>query len=452
MAFYQRILVASWGIFLLTMAISLSAVHFAPGSDESADKRIVARLVQQVARDLSAGLAEDPDNAVEALLTRQNLSLAPLLEIYVIDPAGDDVLARALPRRIAEVYTGKRQHSSPMLHVDSPDLRGYTIIGDDQFFPLAQVLVRPGGRTFMLAVGLAVSALISILLARFIVLPVRRIREAGRRVADGDLSVRVAHTVGNRSDDIASLARDFDRMTEQVEGLLQDQQRLMRDVSHELRSPLARLLALISIARQRAAADDAPASTEQLDRMERELDRVDELISSILAFAQLDHADALHRQPIDLVDLLENVVDDASLEAHAEGKEVQLLAGSEPLVMPLDGAIASAFENVVRNAVRHTAPDSRVEVSIARTDAGVTVTVDDQGPGVPPEAITQLFAPFFRVEEGRGTRSGSGGLGLAIAERCMRLHGGAIAAVNRPEGGLRVTMSLPRAAEAASAG
>ncbi|MEM9384445.1 MAG: ATP-binding protein [Pseudomonadota bacterium] len=443
MAFYQRIMIASWGIFLLTMAIALSAAHFAPRTDESpSTQRLVTRLVQQVARDLSAGLAQDPSSAVEQLLTRQSLGLSPILDIYVIDPQGQDVLARPLPRRVAEVYKGERAHSSPGLHVNTEGLAGYTVIGDDQLFPLAQVLVRPGGRYFILGVALVVSALISVLLARFIVLPVRRIREAGRRVADGDLSVRVAHTVGNRSDDIASLARDFDRMTEQVEGSLLDQQRLMRDVSHELRSPLARLLALISIARQRAAVDDS-ASATQLDRMEHELNRVDELISSILVFAKLDSAQQLHKQPVDLVDLLENVVDDASLEAHAQGKEVQLLTSPDQLVMPLDSEIASAFENVVRNAVRHTPPGSPVEVAIARSADGVCVTVDDQGTGVPADVLPQLFAPFFRVEEGRRTRSGSGGLGLAIAERSVRLHGGDIVAGNRPEGGLRVTITLP---------
>ncbi len=440
MAFYQRILLATWGVFLLTAAIVLITAQFLPEGDlYRKEQHLAASLVQQVAEDLRGSLARDPATAVEQLLTRQTLDLSPILVIYVVDDQGRDILDRSVPRRVGAIARGEREHPTQGMRVATSDLGGYAVVGDNLLFPLARVLARPGGRTFMMSVALAVSALISILLARFIVLPVRRIREAGQRVADGDLSVRVAHTVGNRSDDIASLARDFDRMTERVENLLKEQQRLMRDVSHELRSPLARLLALISIARQRVE----PAQAQQFDRMERELGRVDELIGSILSFAQLDGSQQLHRQPVDLVDLLENVVADASLEGQAGEKELRLQAPDQ-LVLPLDtGVIVRAFENVIRNAVRHSPAGAPVDVTVSHSGDQVRVVVEDRGEGVPAEALQQLFAPFFRVEEGRGTQAGSGGLGLAIAERSVRLHGGTIAAANRASGGLQVTIVLP---------
>jgi two-component system sensor histidine kinase CpxA len=300
-------------------------------------------------------------------------------------------------------------------------------------------LFRPGARGLLIGFWLMVGVAVSLLLARFIVLPVRRLQSAGQKVAAGDLSVRVAHTVGNRTDDIARLARDFDLMTERVDGLLQSQQRLMRDVSHELRSPLARLQALLSIARQKADA----AGAEQIDRMEAELERLDRLIGDILAFSRLEAKEAISRHPTDIVDLVQNIVDDASIEAQAAGKQIRMHGPTRCLIDVDSGLIQRAVENVVRNALRHTAEGTAVNVSIDNDARYVRIVTDDQGPGVPEEAIAKLFEPFFRVEQSRSTRSGGGGIGLAIAERSIRLHGGSIRARNRKDGGLSIAIALP---------
>jgi two-component system sensor histidine kinase CpxA len=306
--------------------------------------------------------------------------------------------------------------------------------------PMFRVLVQPGARLLMITFAVLVSAAVSVVLARFVVLPVRRLREAGQQVAEGDLTARVAPTVGSRKDDIAELARDFDAMTERVQALLESQQRLMRDVSHELRSPLARLQALLSIARQKLdGAEGVP-----LDRMERELERLDDLIGEILSYALLEAKGGIDRRRTDLIDLVQNIVDDADVEGQQTGKHIRLRGPATCMVDVDTGLIQRAVENVVRNALKHTAAQTTVEVTIAERPASVEIVVRDRGPGVPEVALEKLFDSFYRVEDARGTRSGSGGIGLAIAERSVRLHGGTIRAANCPDGGLRIEMTLPR--------
>jgi two-component system sensor histidine kinase CpxA len=325
------------------------------------------------------------------------------------------------------------------LLVRDKDLEGYVVVGYKAHFPMREVLMRPGGRGLLAVFLVAVSAIVSFMLARFIVLPVRRLRLAEQKVASGDLSVRVAHTVGNRTDDIARLAQDFDVMAEQVGALLQSQKRMMRDVSHELRSPLARLHALLSIAHQSADSQGAV----QIERMEMELERLDDLIGEILAFSRLESKAGIQRHPTDIVDLVQNIVDDSSLEAQAVGKGIHL-DGPERIVVHVDsGLIQSAVENVIRNALKYSADNTPVEITVIAQKDWVSIVIDDRGPGVPEDAIDKIFQPFYRVEDSRSTRSGSGGIGLAIADRSVRLHGGTITAENRAGGGLRVKISLP---------
>jgi two-component system sensor histidine kinase CpxA len=236
------------------------------------------------------------------------------------------------------------------------------------------------------------------------------------------------------------LARDFDVMTERVDALMQSQQRLMRDVSHELRSPLARLQALLSIARQKADAEHA----EQIDRMESELERLDELIGQILVFSRLEIQDAIVRRPTDIVDLARNIVDDASIEAQVAEKHIQM-NGPERCVIDLDsGLVQSALENVLRNALRYTPPGMSVDVSILEEAHDIRVVVDDHGPGIPEDALESVFEPFFRVADSEYSHSSGGGIGLAIAKRGIELHQGSITANNREDGGLRVEMVLPK--------
>lgn len=452
MSFFWRIFLSTWAIVLIAILVTLWAVSWLPKRESSSNGDYAGfreQMVTFIARELRSRLAEDPTTAGQLLSKEHALDFSPLLVIYVVDPEGNEVLGRPLPAAVADVHRmfiraeGVPPAGSSRVHVRTDGLGGFKVIGYEGYFLMSDVLMRPGGRGLLLALMLVVSAAVSVMLARFIVLPVQKLRVAGQRVADGDLSVRVAPSVGSRTDDIARLAHDFDVMTGRVEALLQSRQRLMRDVSHELRSPLARLQALLAISRRTADAE----GKERIDRMEREIERLDELIGEILAYARLETQERIAPRPTDIVDLVQNIVDDASLEGQSAGKEIRL-QGPPRCLLDLDsGLIQSAIENVLRNAMKHTADGTTVEVTIVEEPGRLRIVIDDHGPGVPPDAIDKIFEPFFRVEESRGTTIGSGGIGLAIAERSVRLHSGTMTASNREGGGLRVEMVLPNGHE-----
>jgi two-component system sensor histidine kinase CpxA len=448
MSFFWRIFLSAWAIVLITILVTPWAASWLPNHDSSSngdDTGFHEQMVTLIASELRGYLAEDPATAGQLLTKEHVLDFPPMLAIYVVDPEGNEVLGRPLPAAVADVdrmsqrAEGVLPAGSSRVHVRTDGLGGYKVIGYEGYFPVSNVLIRPGGRGLLLALMLVVSAAVSVMLARFIVLPVQKLRMAGQKVADGDLSVRVAPSVGSRTDDIARLAHDFDVMTGRVNALLQSKQRLMRDVSHELRSPLARLQALLSISRQTADA----GGMERIVRMERELERLDELIGEILAYTRMETQEGITPRPTDIVDLVQNIVDDASLEGQTAGKEIRL-QGPQRCLLDLDsGLIQSAIENVIRNAMKYTADGTTVDVTIVEEPGRLRVVIDDYGPGVPPDAIDKIFEPFFRVDESRNTTTGSGGIGLAIAERSVRLHGGTMMASNREAGGLRVEMVLP---------
>lgn len=445
--FFWRIFLSAWAIVLIATALTFWVADLLPDGDSRVGgSRFTAQMVTLLAQQLRRELAIDPATAVDNLVEEYVLDFTPVLEIYVLNPSGEDVLGRALPGSVARYVESRGKQSGGSivqefshLHVRGNGLDGYLVVGHEGLFPMGRMLMRPGIRWLLLAFALVASVVVSLMLTRFIVLPIRRLQLAGQQVAAGDLSVRVAHTVGDRTDDIARLAHDFDVVTERVEALLESQQRLMRDVSHELRSPLARLRALLSIARQRAGDADAP----QIDRMETEIERLDELIGEILTYSRLETQDHVTRHATDIVDLVQNVVFDAELEGLEADKQIRLDAPASLLLELDSGLIQRAVENIIRNALKYTGKGTTITVRILEETDGARVTVDDQGPGVPPDAIGQIFEPFFRVGDSRSTQSGSGGIGLAIAERSIRLHGGSMTARNRDGGGLRIEIVLP---------
>jgi two-component system sensor histidine kinase CpxA len=270
--------------------------------------------------------------------------------------------------------------------------------------------------------------------------PVRTLQTAARRFADGDLAVRVS---GNpelqRGDELAELAGEFDRMASRIQALVTSQQQLLADISHELRSPLARLSLALDLARRRL-----DAAAPEHARIEREVQRLDELIERLLTLASLQGRHEHPRESIDLQELVRDVARDASFEARAANREVAVSAECAATVRGTRHLLRSAIENVVRNAVRHTAEHTTVAISLACDDAGrVAVIVRDRGPGVPAEALDRLFDPFFRVDDARDRERGGVGLGLAIARQAMAAHGGTARAENDPAGGLVVRLELP---------
>jgi two-component system sensor histidine kinase CpxA len=268
---------------------------------------------------------------------------------------------------------------------------------------------------------------------------VTKLRAATQELARGNLSARVAPAFGNRRDELAALATDFDQMAEQIETLVNGQRRLLGDISHELRSPLARLNVALELARQRAGAEAATA----LQRIEREAEMLNEMIGQLLALTRLEtHTDAVEKSSFDLVQLVREIVDDAEYEARNRNRSVQFDSPESCNILGNEQLLRRAIENVVRNAVQYTAEGTAIEVKLECGEQAV-ITVRDHGPGVPAETLDKLFRPFYRVDEARDRNSGGTGLGLAIAERAVRLHGGTVEAANLSTAGLLVTITLP---------
>lgn len=275
-------------------------------------------------------------------------------------------------------------------------------------------------------------------IARHVTAPLFRLRSAASSIAEGRLDTRVGGVLGQRRDEIAGLALDFDRMAGRIESLLTGQKNLLGDVSHELRSPLARLNVALSLARS-AGREELP---EHLDRIQLEARRLDTLISQLLTLSRIDSGvHAGERAPINLGNLVQEVASEADFEARASGRRVTLDCAETCTIAGSEEVIRSAVENVLRNAVRYTGEGTAVEVALRREESRAVLRIRDHGAGVPAALLPEIFLPFRRAEI---TTNGAG-LGLAITERAVKAHGGSVIAENSPHGGLVVRMEFPAA-------
>jgi len=305
------------------------------------------------------------------------------------------------------------------------------------WFGLPPEFGRHVGRWLPIVAATLASLLFAALLAWYFSRPIRALQRAFDAAAAGDLAPRFAHPAPRLiGDELAELGHDFDRMSAQLRALMDGQRRLLHDVSHELRSPLARLQAAIGLAHQQP--DRLQAS---LDRIERESVRMDRLVGELLTLSRLEAATAPPpTEPVDLVEMVDQIADDARFEA---GAAVAVDAPELVTVRAAPDLLWSAVENIVRNAVKHGA-GGPVDIRVHPDADLVHIEVLDRGPGIAPEHLGDVFEPFFRSNPTRNNVDGHG-LGLAIAKRVVETHGGRIAAANRADGGLRVTITLRRA-------
>lgn len=306
-------------------------------------------------------------------------------------------------------------------------------------------------------VGLTMGAL-CYALARYLTDPAIKLRRATQQFAAGDFAVRVGPQLGARRDELADLGRDFDQMAERIEGLLLSQRQLLGDISHELRSPLTRLSLALELATESA---DAPTRAF-LTRIESEIGEMNRLIGQLLTIAKLENGASARQQNsreaayIDLAHLIEHVAQNADFEARSHGGKVEITHLETCQIVGDGELLHSALENVVRNAILHSAEAPRIEISLhIETQSALapatplspvhlaTVRVRDYGPGVPEEALEQMFRPFFRIAAARDRQSGGTGLGLSITQRAARFHGGDVIAHNAQGGGLEVKIQLP---------
>jgi len=298
----------------------------------------------------------------------------------------------------------------------------------------------PPGVWLQLLVTFVISGLVCYGLSWRITAPIRRLRAATQGLARGDLATRVAVSDEGSGDELTDLGRDFNLMAVRIEKLVTVHKQLVRDVSHELRSPLARLNVALGIARKQSPTSASPA----LDRIELEGERLNLLIGELLTLSQLEGGVAGEIVEVDLAELADEVALDADFEARGCSRRVQFTPSPAVLLRGNREMLRRALENVVRNAVHYTAEGSAVEVSLEHTAGSQAVLrVRDFGPGVPEAQLSDIFRPFYRVAEARDRQSGGTGIGLAIAERTVTLHGGTITARNLANAGLEVEIRLP---------
>jgi len=290
-------------------------------------------------------------------------------------------------------------------------------------------------------------------LAYHIASPIHSIQSTARRVAQGDLKARVPSSVSRRFDELAALAKDFDSMVIRLDSLIQTQKNLLNSVSHELRSPLARINLSLALLRNRFSAD----SDDLFQRLDRDVVRIDLLMGQLLTLSRLEaRFSSAEREDVDLVQLVEEVAADGNFEAQALGKSVSLQTSGSIILRNADThALRSACENIIRNAVRFTRPGSDVqivlEVDRSAPEPRALLSIRDHGPGVPEGSLQAIFQPFYRIN-GDGEATGGNGLGLAIASEAIRLHRGTIRAENLRPTGLEIIIQLPVAYDVASHG
>ena len=276
-------------------------------------------------------------------------------------------------------------------------------------------------------------------LASYMSSPIVKLRKATQKLADGDLQTRVASQIGTRHDETAKLAKDFDEMAARIETLVSSEKRLTQDISHELRSPLARMNVALELARVKANAETKPL----LERLETESQRLNEMISRLLILSKLEtRSENFEKSEVNLTRIVEQITADADFEAQANGKSVTILQKDAVKVFGNENLLRSAVENVLRNAVKYSKDETEVEIRLKKDKKNAEITVRDYGEGVPENEIVNLFRPFYRVHTARDRKTGGIGLGLAIAERAVNAHHGTISAKNMNDG-LMVQINLP---------
>ena len=375
-------------------------------------------------------------------------------QIFLFDERGVEVTGRVVPAWAKDLAAGTRTQPNGYWQalesgrraaqpITSPSGKHYTVVVERPVIP--RVFFNPN-HTPCLGILIAVfsSGLVCFLLARYLTSPVVRLRAATQRLAGGDLTARAGDLGSRRNDEIAQLVRDFDSMASRLEALVNAQSRLLNDISHELRSPLARLNVALGLARQRTG----PEAAATLDRIEREASRLNELIGRLLALARMEGGEpSTQMAEVHLRAVVEGIVEDADFESQGRNCRVLCEVIDDCVVWGNTALLHSAIENVVRNAMRYTREGTDVEIRMECLEkangAEACIRVSDHGPGVPDSALDKLFRPFYRVDTARERQTGGIGLGLAITDRAVRLHGGSVTAANRPGGGLVVEIRLP---------
>jgi len=374
----------------------------------------------------------------------------PSVNAYVFDDSGlsllpdppEAVLEYAFSAESYEAQVSPLGRSEILVKapIENSDGRVYLLVVE--FIHPLVVFNLPAYLGWGLLASVLLFAIWSLLLSGYLTRPVRYMQKTVQAFASGDWTARMDPRSLRRRDELGELSREFDHMAGYIERLIHDQRQLVSDVSHELRSPLARSTVALELAR----LDAVPEQEEHLDRIELETQRLNEMIEDLLNMARLDtQQDHSHWSPVDCAEVLSQVAEDARFEH--PGSLVNLTVAHE--LPPVTGdrkLLQSAFENITRNALLHTVEGTSVDISARMKNGLIRIVIRDHGPGVAEDKLEDLLRPFVRAESAR-ERLGKGhrgfGLGLAIAHRVVSHHRGRISLRNHREGGLMVSIVLP---------
>lgn len=376
----------------------------------------------------------------------EEMSASSRVEVALVDQFGHELSGRGIPDGVGDVLA-TAQDSGQSSFKTGMRWRGASVVERPEGRFIFVAAFRPFESNWSngvipllrLAVALLSGGLLCLLLAGHFAKPIQVLQVVAGRIADGDLSVRASPVLGLRNDELSDLAEDFDRMADRVQTLLERQQALLADVSHELRSPLARMSLSLELLRR--------GDTEAVERMQVDMNRLDTSIGQILALARLEHRGTQQSLSVlNLRDVVESIAEDSRFEGSEHSKAIVLSRMDDCWLKGDPTLVRSCIENVVRNAVQYTKPFTEVSISLEFFGRDqkefAKILVRDQGEGVPTEVLARLFDPFFRVarpgEQNRGT-----GLGLSIAQRIVTSHGGSIVARNQPSGGLEIEVRFP---------
>jgi signal transduction histidine kinase len=446
---FWRIFALFWtATLVLILAISWSTSYTfenekIPGLDITRMESVLNEQLRGASRALHSG-------GIDALREVQHGANERGITLNVLDADNKDILGNEVREDIAAEAAsavadeqGLHSNRSRIRTIVLPGGAHYTAVAAYLNHPMLRMLYRrPTYFWDQVVIASIISAIFALILAAYIAAPLSRIRTGARRVAGGDLDARVGPIKFGRSAEMLALASEFDGMAARLKELVEGQRRLIRDVSHEMRSPLARQHVALELARGQVQTGDVRL---QLDRIERESERLEEMIAQAIQLSRMETTQPARVEPVALDTLVADIVADASFEAQARQCSL-LIERNTPLTVNAEAdLLGSAIENIIRNAVNYTRTDSTIRVRLDHADREARLHVTDAGPGVPETDLVRIFEPYYRTDDARARKSGGSGLGLAIAKRAIERQGGHIRASNVAGGGLDVEVLLPLA-------
>ena len=408
----------------------------------------IRRLPPNIAQQLQQQLTQYANSRSAAELMARLQSSKPARWLVVSAENNTVLNPELLPRNFdANWLTELSQLSRPRwLRHDNISLAGPFLmkLGQDTValyqkrerppLPWWRIADRP--QPLMLVLMLVISAVASLVLAVSISKPLKELLQRNLQFADGKLDSRVTK-LSKRRDELGMLGNSFNTMAERISALLTNQQRLLRDISHELRSPLARAQLALGLAERQQNLD-------QLPRLKQELDRLDAMLDELLTFSKMDAGQyQLNTHRFDLIELVQDIAEVNQVELDARQQSITFDTPASLIISADSHLLARAIENVLRNAIKYSPPNSGIHCRILTEQQHTTIEICDQGQGIAPDKLAAIFEPFYRVSESRSTATGGTGLGLAIVAQIIRQHGGNVSASNRADGGLCISMQLP---------